>query len=109
MELKEAIQIMKTESKCLSCGGNCLKCELFRDTSEVLEAYAVVIEAAEKQISKTPDYEGKCYYDGELTYDKWICPNCGEEYNLEDDYHNYCPECGQRIAHEVPRTDQRCD
>lgn len=34
-----------------------------------------------------------------------ICPHCGEEYNLEDDYHNYCPECGQRIAHEVPRTD----
>ena len=64
MELKEAIDIVKIEAKCLSCDGNCLKCDLFHDASEVLDAYTVVIAAAEKQIAKTPRYTGQ-EYDGE--------------------------------------------
>lgn len=54
----------------------------------------------EKQIAKTPDYEGDGYYDGDLVYDTWICPNCGEYYEVGHDNQDYCPKCGQHIKHE---------
>lgn len=41
--------------------------------------------AVEKQKPKMPDYEGDGYADGEMVYDTWICPNCGQaiDENLE--------------------------
>ena len=33
----------------------------------------------------------------ELYYNSWICPNCGEKYELYCDEYDFCPECGQRI------------
>lgn len=54
-------------------------------------------EALEKQIPKMPDIEGDGYWNGELVYDTWICPCCGEHYEIEFEKYNYCPECGQRI------------
>ena len=56
--------------------------------------------AREKQIAKTPDYEGDGYYDGKLVYDTWICPSCGEHYEVGYHDYDYCPKCGQRIQHE---------
>lgn len=53
----------------------------------------------EKQNAKTPYYEGDGYYDGEIVYDTWICPNCGEHYEVGYDNYKYCPECGQHIQH----------
>ena len=55
--------------------------------------------AREKQIAKTPDYEGDGYADGQLVYDTWICPNCGEHYEVGYDRQDYCPKCGQHIKH----------
>ena len=46
-----------------------------------------VKEAMEKQIPKKPDTE--C--------DDWICPNCKEEYDIDFDKYDYCPNCGQAI------------
>ena len=62
------------------------------------ETIYMAIEALEKQIPKTPNYEGDGYINGELIYDTWICPSCGRYYELDcnDDY-IYCPQCGQRI------------
>lgn len=57
-------------------------------------------EAVEKQKAKTPDYEGDGYADGELVYDTWICPNCGEHYEVDCDDLDYCPKCGQAILRE---------
>lgn len=37
-------------------------------------------DAREKQVAKVPDYEGDGYYEGELVYDTWICPKCGQHY-----------------------------
>lgn len=34
--------------------------------------------AVEKQTAKKPDYEGDGYSDGQLVYDTWICPSCGQ-------------------------------
>lgn len=54
--------------------------------------------AIEKQKAKTPDFEGDGYSDGELVYDTWICPGCGEHYEIDYDKHEYCPNCGQKIS-----------
>ena len=54
-------------------------------------------EAVTKQKAKTPDFEADGYYCGELVYDTWICPGCGEHYEIDYDKHEYCPCCGQRI------------
>ena len=61
------------------------------DLSEILK------KALEKQIQKEPELEGNGYADGQLVYDTWICPACGEEYELDYDEYKYCPECGQAI------------
>lgn len=107
MEIQQAIKIMKTEAECVSrndgknCDRDCGKCDLLLAVSEILEAYQVVISAAEKQIAKTPHYEGDAYDDDvELIYDTWICPNCGEHYEVGYDNQDYCPNCGQHIQHE---------
>ena len=70
----------------------------YRLSGDRLLAWDIVIEALEKQIPKTPNYEGDGYINGELIYDTWICPCCGRYYELDcnDDY-VYCPQCGQRI------------
>lgn len=54
-------------------------------------------EARERQRGKKPTYEGDGYADGELVYDTWICPNCGEYYETDYDDYIYCPNCGQAI------------
>lgn len=64
------------------------------------EALDMAISALDKQIAKTPDYEGDGYADGQLVYDTWICPNCGEHYEVGYDRQDYCPKCGQHIQHE---------
>lgn len=54
--------------------------------------------AVEKQKAKTPDFEADGSYGGELVYDTWICPGCGEHYEIDYDKHEYCPCCGQKIS-----------
>lgn len=55
---------------------------------------------AEKK-PKKPDYEGDGYADGHIVYDTWICPCCGERYEVDFDDYRHCPECGQAIDLEV--------
>lgn len=54
-------------------------------------------ESAEKQTAKKPDYEGDGYSDGQLVYDTWICPSCGQHYEVDYDRYDYCHICGQHI------------
>lgn len=61
------------------------------------EASEMAILALEKQIPKIPDVEGDGYADGHLVYDTWICPCCGEHYEIDYDNYEYCPKCGQHI------------
>lgn len=67
---------------------------------QLLLALDMAIDALEKQIPKKPTFEGKGF-DGNVntTHDTWICPCCGEGYEVDyycDDY-KYCPWCGQMI------------
>lgn len=57
-----------------------------------------VADALRKQIPEKPYFEGDGYDDsGNLIYDTWICPNCGDRYEVDYEIHTYCPMCGQRI------------
>ena len=57
-----------------------------------------VADALKKQIPQCPDFEGDGYDDdGNIIYDTWICPNCGDRYELDYEIHSYCPVCGQSI------------
>lgn len=60
-----------------------------------------IMELKERDMAKAPDYEGDGYDDdGNIIYDTWICPNCGEKYEVDYDDYKFCPECGQRIKWE---------
>lgn len=58
-------------------------------------------EAKEKRTPMQPDIEGDGEADGFPVYDTWICPSCGEAYEI--DYHDYdfCPKCGQKINRDI--------
>lgn len=60
-------------------------------------AVQMAIEVLDKQIPKKPLFEGDGYWNGELVYDTWVCPNCDAEFETETDKYNYCPSCGQKI------------
>ena len=58
--------------------------------------------AVEKQKAKTPDFEADGShgdYD-EIVYDTWICPGCGEHYEIDHGRYEYCPCCGQKLSWE---------
>lgn len=54
-------------------------------------------ETTKKQIPRRPQYTADGYWNGELVYDTWICPNCSKAYEVDIDNYDYCPNCGQRI------------
>ncbi len=86
---------------------DCVKCAQEHDQLaewlEELKQYRAIgtpeecREAVEKQTAKKPDYEGDGYYNGQLVYDTWICPSCGQHYEVDYDSYDYCPSCGQKI------------
>lgn len=57
----------------------------------------MAIAALEKQIPKKPTYEGDGYWNGQLVYDTWICPNCEKCYEVDYEEYDHCPNCGQKI------------
>ena len=64
---------------------------------ELSHALITVKDAVNKQMPLKPQLEADGYSDGELVYDTWICPKCGEDYEIDYHDYKYCPDCGQRI------------
>lgn len=55
-------------------------------------------ELKERDTAKKPDIEGDgCDKDGNIIIDTWICPNCGERYEIDYGVYNFCPWCAQKI------------
>ena len=54
-------------------------------------------EILERDTAKEPQLEGDGYSEGDMVYDTWICPNCGEYYEVDYDDYDFCPNCGQMI------------
>lgn len=117
MKPEEAIKIIEyyyPKRKRFTCGiridVNDTECTFGRALTVAMQALEEIQEyreigtveecrkALEKQIPKAPDYEGDGYDNkGELIYDTWICPNCGERYEVDYDDYEHCPKCGQAI------------
>lgn len=68
-----------------------------RIIAEFFEGLSIAEKALEKQIAKPPYFSGDGYWNGELVYDTWTCPNCEKDYEVDYEEHDYCPNCGQRI------------
>lgn len=65
-------------------------------------------ELKDRNTAKAPDYEGDGYDNkGEMIYDTWICPNCGEHYEVDYDDYDFCPKCGQRIKKHMDVNEKR--
>lgn len=88
MKENEAIEAMQFD---LKIGGE-IHSQVLRD------AIDVAIRALEKQIPKKPTYDGDGYApDGTFVWDEWLCPCCGERYEVDYDDYDYCPNCGQHL------------
>lgn len=92
MEVQQAIQMMKyrieTASEMIGKGAD----------GKALEDMEIAIECMEKQMPQIPSLEGDGYCpEGNLVYDTWICPNCEKYYEIDYEYYDYCPNCGQHI------------
>ena len=83
MKFEEVIRILKMA-------------ELEWSPLEYRDAFDIATEVIDKQIPKEPIWEGDGYADGEMVYDTWRCPECDLPYE-QDQIHNYCPNCGQKI------------
>ena len=53
--------------------------------------------AIDKQIPQVPQIWGDGYSDGELVYDMYDCPSCGNSFELYYEQTKCCKECGQRF------------
>lgn len=98
MTESEAKKYMLIEKECINrnCNRDCANCDIVQDVEDLNNAYDVVIKALEKQIPKNPTYNGYGYTpDG--TFIEWICPCCGNRFQVEHDYYDYCPDCGQKL------------
>lgn len=56
-----------------------------------------IMDLKERDTAKAPVLKSDGDWDGEPVYDTWICPNCEEEYEVDFDDYDFCPNCGQRI------------
>ena len=62
------------------------------------DGMGIAIQALEKQIPKKATLEGDGYApDGTFVFDEWLCPCCGERYEVDYDDYDYCPNCGQKL------------
>lgn len=84
MKLEKATMIM--QNKMPSCGD-----KLTFTSEERYEAYQLTIEVLKKQTPK------KLIEMNGVDFRDWICPSCGEQYDIKHDKFKFCPNCGQAI------------
>lgn len=105
MDYQEAIEYMRKEShnQCVNSEGQdayIIAISAMQELQEYkqLGTLEEVREAVEKQRTKKPTYDGDGYApDGTFVWDEWICPKCGNRYEVDYDDYDYCPKCGQHI------------
>ena len=101
MTIEEALHELKIQSQVLESMFLYTKDFEPKNDNTSLEnkknAIDMAIAAMEKQIPKKPDFEGDGYWNGQLVYDTWTCPNCENRYELDFEEYEHCPNCGQKI------------
>ena len=93
-ELETASKYLRLVKMCGTVGKVIEECAEYEEIGTLEECRSAV----EKQKAKTPDFEADGSYGGEIVYDTWICPGCGEHYEIDYDKHEYCPCCGQKLS-----------
>lgn len=90
MKIQEAIKI--------------LKMEMLGDSEQMEYAKQMAIKALEKQIPKKPITETVnrgISVSGEYDIDfNYLCPHCNTvvgDYETDDAFYKFCPECGQAL------------
>jgi len=63
---------------------------------DVFEPLNMAITIMENGIR--PDYQGEWKLITHVKRDLIICSRCKKEYDLPDEYWNYCPNCGSRMT-----------
>lgn len=63
---------------------------------DVIEPLNMAITTFENGIR--PDYQGEWKLITHVKRDLIICSRCKREYDLPDEYWNYCPNCGSRMT-----------
>lgn len=87
---------------------SCIECakehEQLADWLEQLKQYHSIgtvekcKEAINRQQAKKPNIWGDGYDDnGNLIYDMYDCPECGDSYEIDYYRYDYCPNCGQKL------------
>ena len=90
--LAEDYKIVLNEAKAMKCS------KIGALYNIPLKSMELIVQALEKQIPKKPTYEGDGYApDSTFVWDEWLCPCCGERYEVDYDDYDYCPNCGQKI------------
>ena len=84
---QEALEFLRSEN--VTALGN--------DNFELLYFHLDNIEElVDKATPRVPSYWGDGYDDkGNIIYDMYDCPECGESYEIDYEKYDYCPECGQ--------------
>lgn len=93
-ELKAASKYLRLVKMCGTVGKVIEECAEYEEIGTPEECRAAVA----KQTAQTPDFDGDGYSDGQTVYDTWICPGCGEHYEIDYDKYKYCPHCGQKVS-----------
>ena len=59
-------------------------------------------DALQRNIPREVHYSADGYYDGKLVFDMASCPNCGHDFEEEDETweSKFCPNCGQALKWE---------
>ena len=59
--------------------------DLLRSFEEIIGNELGKLDTAmQKQTAELPTIEGDGYADGQLVYDTWYCPNCGQKINRSE-------------------------
>lgn len=72
--------------------------EYVEEDKKTIEKLNILQELVDKATPTKPMFEGDGYdSNGNMIYDVWICPCCGERYEVEYQKYNHCPNCGQKL------------
>ena len=68
-------------------------------------------ELLERNTPRMVNYYGDGFYDGDMIYDGAECPNCGKDFEEDDENWemSYCPHCGQKLQWEGEEDDSNSD
>ena len=86
-DLAEDYRMVLHEAKSMGCN------EIKALYNIPLKNMEMIVQALEKQIPKKPTYAP----DGTFVFDEWICPCCGNRYEVDYDDYDHCPNCGQKL------------